>query len=129
LLGTWDTTGLHGIYTVELMMVKQDKQIEQAFLQITIDNKIPQVQILAPKANELFIYYQDESIIFQASASDDSGIKQLEFYVDHQWISTLYEAPFVVLWPAVQGEHNLQVIAYDFAGDQASTVISFSVAK
>jgi membrane carboxypeptidase/penicillin-binding protein len=129
LLGTWDTTSLHGTYIVELLVVKQDKQVEQAFLQVTIDNEMPLVQILAPQANEIFIYKQGASIIIQVSANDNTSLKQVEFYVDHHLISTLYEAPFVVLWPVVQGEHNLQVIAYDFAGNQNDAAVSFSVTK
>jgi membrane peptidoglycan carboxypeptidase len=127
MLGTWDTTGLHGNYVVELLLVRQDKEFEQAFLQLTVDNELPRVQILAPEENEILKFEQDKSLIIQASAEDDLGLKQVEFYVDNHLIATLYEAPFIVFWPVQLGEHNMQVIAYDYAGNQNDAEVSFSV--
>ncbi len=36
LLGTWDTTGLSGLYAVELQVVRTDQQIDTAITQVTV---------------------------------------------------------------------------------------------
>jgi hypothetical protein len=35
-LGTWDTTGLSGLYAVELQVVRTDQQIDTAITQVTV---------------------------------------------------------------------------------------------
>jgi membrane peptidoglycan carboxypeptidase len=129
LLGTWDTSGLEGLYVVQLMVVKQDQRVDRAILQVTIDNKGPQVQVLAPKAGEQFVYQQGENIIMQVSASDNLVLERVEFIVDDRLESTLIEPPFVILWPAQLGEHTLSIKAYDLAGNASEVTATFSVHK
>ncbi len=129
LLGTWDTTGLEGLYVVQLLVVKQDQRVEQAFLQVTIDNTDPQVEILAPKEDEHFAYKQDTTIMINVSASDNLVLERVEFYVDDKLESTLLEPPFIILWDAQMGRHSLLVKTYDLAGNQNEAVISFTVDK
>jgi membrane peptidoglycan carboxypeptidase len=125
LIGTWDTQGLEGLYVVELMVVKQDLRIERAILQVTIDNTPPDVKILTPKNNEQFAYEQGKDILMDVSVSDNQAVQRVEYYVDNQLASTLYEPPFFILWDAQLGEHILQVKAYDLAGNQNNTNVSF----
>ena len=127
LLGTWDTTGLEGLYVVQLLVVRQDQRIDQAILQVTIDNTEPQVKILAPKEGEHFTYQQSETIVMNVSASDNLIIQRVEFYVDDKLESTLLEPPFIILWHPQMGGHTLEVKAYDLAGNQNEAAISFSV--
>jgi hypothetical protein len=129
LLGTWDTTGLEGLYVVQLLVVRQDQQVDRAMLQVTIDNKGPQVQVLNPLAGEQFAYQQGENLIMQVSASDNLVLDRVEIYVDDRLESTLLEPPFVILWTAQVGEHTLSVKAYDLAGNQSEVTTSFSVHK
>ena len=127
LLGTWDTTGLEGLYVVKLLVVRQDQRVDQAILQVTIDNTKPQVEILAPKEDELFTYQQSETIVMNVSASDNLILERVEFYVDDTLESTLLEPPFIILWPAQMGGHTLEVKVYDLAGNQNEAAISFTV--
>ena len=129
LLGTWDTQGLEGLYVVQLMVVRQDQQVERAILQLTVDNTLPQVQILNPIEAEQFAYHQGESILLQVSAGDNLVLDRVEFYVDGRLVSTLLQPPFVVLWSSRIGEHNLVVRAYDLAGNLRETATSFSVQR
>jgi membrane carboxypeptidase/penicillin-binding protein PbpC len=127
LLGTWDTQGLEGLYVVQLMVVRQDQRVERAILQITVDNTLPQVQIINPTEGEQFTYQQGESILLQVSASDNLVVDRVEFYIDDTLVSTLQQPPYVVLWSDRIGEHSLLVRAYDLAGNLRETAISFSV--
>jgi hypothetical protein len=111
------------------MVVRQDQRVDRAILQVTIDNKGPQVQVLAPKAGEQFVYQQGENIIMQVSASDNLVLERVEFIVDDRLESTLIEPPFVILWPAQLGEHTLSIKAYDLAGNESEVTATFSVHK
>lgn len=127
ILGTWDTTGLEGLYVVQLLVVRQDQHVDRSILQVTIDNTVPQVEILAPKEDEQFAFQQSELTIMQVSASDNLVLERIEFYVDDKLESTLLEPPFIILWHAQLGEHTVQVKAYDLAGNQNEAAISFTV--
>jgi len=129
LLGSWDTTGLQGEFLVELLIVKQDRQIVQAYVYLIVDNIAPSLQILSPLNNEGFQINQDKTIIIQASVEDDFGLEKVEFVIDDQPLATLYESPYVVLWPAVMDSHELQITAYDLAGNYQEQTISFSVTQ
>ena len=129
LLGIWDTTGLEGLYIVQLLVVRQDKRVDQAVLQVTIDNTVPQVEILAPKEDEQFAYQQGAPIMINVSASDNLVLEKIEFYVDDKLESTLLGPPFIVLWHAQMGGHTLRVIAYDLAGNQKEVESSFTVTR
>lgn len=39
ILGTWDTTGLNGLYAVQLQVIRTDDRIDTAIMQVTISNK------------------------------------------------------------------------------------------
>lgn len=129
LLGTWDTRGLEGLYVVQLLVVRQDQRVDRAILQVTIDNALPQVKILAPIDGEKIAYQQGKSILIQVSASDNLVLERVEFYVDGELESTLRQPPLVILWPAQLGVHTLLVRAYDLAGNMSEAVTSFSVNK
>ena len=129
LLGVWDTTGLDGEYLVELLVVKNDRQFEQAYLYVTVDNTAPQVQILSPEENEEFHISQDATIIIRAAINDDFGLGLVEFEVDDQWKFTLYGPPYLVLWPAQLGMHEIRITAYDLAGNHQEEKISFIVTQ
>ncbi len=126
-LGTWDTTELDGTFILELLVVKEDKRIERATVQLTIDNSFPQVQILSPRAGEQFSAQQDPIIIMNASVSDNQAIQRVEYYVDGKLESILYEPPRIILWTAQPGRHVLGVKAYDLAGNAYETTAIFLV--
>jgi len=126
-LGTWDTTGLEGLYVVQLLVVRQDQQIERDILQLTIDNTPPQVQILTPTQGERITYHTGESIIMQASASDNLVLNRVEFVVDGELQRNLIQPPYIILWPVRLGEHTLLIRAYDLAGNMSDAEISYLI--
>ncbi|RME48983.1 MAG: esterase, partial [Chloroflexi bacterium] len=56
----------------------------------------------------------------EAGAEDNYAIARVEFLVDGRPIGVSRAAPFAVTWlPADAGEHVVQAIAYDAAGNEA----------
>jgi hypothetical protein len=87
------------------------------------------VQILSPKPSQQFSQRSAEDIVIQAKATDNEAIARVEFLVDGEVVSTRYQLPFVIPWPAHVGEHVLVVRAYDLAGQKNEASLSFTVAK
>lgn len=128
-LGTWDTAGLQGLYIVELQVVRSDRRVDQAILQLTIDNTSPEVEILSPHQDEQFSYSPGLSIMMNISATDNLVLGRVEFFVDGKEEATLLESPYVIVWDALPGIHTLQVNAYDLAGNESDTSINFDVSR
>ena len=63
------------------------------------------------------------------TVSDNLEVQRVEYYLDSKLEATLYQAPFYILWDDQLGEHTLQVVTYDLAGNQNSSTVSFFVIK
>ena len=128
LLGQWDTTGLDGLYALRLMVVRADQRIDQAVVQVTLDNTPPQVAILYPQAGQSISLAQESQVALQAQASD-AFLQKLQFYVDGVLVGESRLAPFGLVWTARAGSHILKVVATDLAGNTAEASIKFTVGK
>jgi hypothetical protein len=128
-LGTWDTTELNGLYVIQLMVIRQDRRIDQSMIQVKVDNTAPQVEINSPGEGENITLQAGEKILLSASVQDNQGLEDVEFYLDDILIGTISEFPYAMLWDAQAGEHILNIEAYDQAGNSESEKISFSVSK
>ena len=65
-----------------------------------------------------------ETVPFSADVADDTGVALVRFYVDNVLIFTDDHAPFTTAWDTrtvTDGQHTLQVQAYDPAGNAGST--------
>ncbi len=59
-----------------------------------------------------------------ASASDNTGVVSVSFYVDGQLLSTDTSAPYTATWNTKKvksGNHSLYVIAVDAAGNSTQS--------
>jgi membrane peptidoglycan carboxypeptidase len=126
LLGEWNTSGLDGLYALRLMVVHSDQRVEQAVVQVTLDNTPPQVAISYPQAGQELSITQEPKVALQAQVNDPF-LEKVEFYIDDIRVGTSDESPFGVIWQAFIGSHNLRVVAVDLAGNTATATITFSV--
>ncbi len=117
-LGAWDTTGLSGLYTLQLVVVRQGGQVSTAAALVTIDNRPPEVQIVLPYSGQVISLASDGDVSFQVEASDDLSIARIDFFIDGKMQKTLDSAPYSIRWnPTTIGEHVFFVRAYDAAGN------------
>jgi hypothetical protein len=123
----WDTSGLAGLYTIQLLAVRPDQSILKTNSLVTVDNQPPQITIQQPYSGEIIPARTYQEIIFQADVQDDLGIERVEFYLDDKLIASRSIGPFIAAWKPVPGEHTLVVVAIDQAGNQASTEIPFII--
>jgi membrane peptidoglycan carboxypeptidase len=126
-LAIWDTRSLNGLYAIQLLVVRQDRRVESAIVQVTIDNQSPSIQVRYPLAGAALIF--PATIPFQVEAGDNLGVSAVDFYLDGSLLLRLSEPPFTLPWEARLGEHTLRVVAHDRAGNQSQAQVAFTVQR
>lgn len=128
LLGLWDTRELNGLYAIRLMMVRDDKKVFSAIVQVSVDNIPPTLNVPYPTNEQVFKSGSAQAITFQAEATDLMGIKKVEWIVDGQPAGERLQPPFSLPWSGTPGAHQLTVRAYDMAGNVAEAgPVKFSI--
>ena len=125
-LGTWDTAGLNNgaVYTLRLTAVRTDKSIETAFVTVTVDHQPPSVVLTAPEDGMSFTP-SDLYVTLAAEPEDNLQVSYVEFYVDSELFEVSEEWPYSVRWPiGALGAHAVEAIAYDAAGNSASSGVA-----
>jgi len=131
-LGQWDTSRLDGLYALRLMVVRSDQRVDQAVVQVTLDNTPPQVAISYPHsvpgggAGQEISLAQEPQVALQAQVNDPF-LEKVEFYIDDVLVGASDRSPFGVVWQAKVGEHTLRVVATDRAGNTAEASLDFKV--
>jgi membrane peptidoglycan carboxypeptidase len=126
MLGKWDTTGLDGLYALRLMVVRSDQRVDQAVMQVTLDNTPPQVAVSYPQAGQELSLAQEPQVALQAQVNDPF-LAKVEFFVDGVLVGESDLGPYGVFWQAMVGSHTLRVVATDRAGNSSKVSIDFSV--
>ncbi|NLG73417.1 MAG: penicillin-binding protein [Chloroflexi bacterium] len=127
ILAEWDTEGLDGLYAVQLLVVRQDRSVESAVLQVSVDNQAPSVRPSYPDDGQTIELPSSGYITLLANAEDNLAIGQVEFYVDGRRVETLTQPPFAAPWRARAGDHELRLVAIDRAGNRDEITIEFIV--
>ena len=127
-LGTWDTQGLSGLYAIQLLVVRADQRVDHFITQVTVDNEPPQVTLLNPTPDQIFLASKTSSLLFQADSSDNLEVKNVNFFLDGKLTASLSRPPYALPWPTpAVGKHLLHVEAVDLAGNIGSAEVNFEV--
>jgi membrane peptidoglycan carboxypeptidase len=126
-LASWDTRGLNGLYTIQLLVVKDDQSVERANLLVTVDNQPPEVRIAAPVNGAALERGQASKIVLRAEAQDETGLQNVSFYMDDTLLETLIQPPYAITWTPEEGEHHLRVVVIDRAGNASEDDVTFTV--
>ena len=101
-------------------------------------NLPPIVKITEPEEGYIYFYGRQimesgETILIgdallSAYASDDFGVKKVEFYVDDELKKTITEKPYQWAWDErVIGKHEIKAVAYDEMDSKASDKIQIKI--
>lgn len=123
LLETWDVSALDGLYSVQLTAVRHDQSIEQATIQVTVDNTPPEIALSFPLSEQEFFWPDDEWVTIQPLVQDNVSMDRVEFFVDNQMVGSSAVAPFTYQWVirGAVGSHSLYAVAYDAAGNSTES--------
>lgn len=129
LLASWDTTGLSGLYVIQLLVMNKDQSIATDTIQVTVDNQPPEIEALSPPDGERYEAAAWSEITFHLQASDDLGIASVAFTLDGSPLIQLAQPPFAYPWQVQPGEHVLTVTVTDLAGNTSEASTRFSVQR
>ncbi len=128
LLGSWDTSGLNGIYTLRLLVLEKDNQVRLAYTLVTLDNIPPEITLKFPGESEEISHTQQPHTVLQAQVVE-AFLGEVVFYVDGEKLGSLAAPPFGVIWATQVGTHVLRVTAVDLAGNVSEVQAQFTVIK
>jgi hypothetical protein len=126
-LGVWDTDGRNGLYALQLIVLREDQQVDTITVQVTLDNEAPQVAITYPVDQQIYQTNQNAIFTFLVEAGDNLGLDRVEYYLDGELVSTQYRPPFAYPWNSQPGPVLLTVKAVDNAGNSTQAEAAFTV--
>lgn len=127
-LGTWDTSGLDGLYSLRLTVVLSDNTLESDVRQVTVDNLPPTVNLSATQP--VYRWPDDRVISLTAEVVDNLAIERVEFYYNGEFIGIDEEWPYGFEWDITRtGVERFGVVAFDAVANQASAEITVEVVR
>ncbi|MCS6993493.1 MAG: transglycosylase domain-containing protein [Anaerolineales bacterium] len=126
-LAEWDTTGLNGLFAVQLMVFRAQNRIETASTLVTVDNQPPDITLDFPRAGAEISLAETPQFLFQPRISDNFRLQQVEFWLDDRLLSALDAPPFAATWQARRGAHTLRILARDALGNETRLEVQFTV--
>jgi membrane carboxypeptidase/penicillin-binding protein len=129
-LGTWDTSGLDGLYNLRLSVVLNDSGVDTDIVPVTVDNAPPVVVLNAGTPGQVFRLPGDSIIPLEAAVQDNLAIARVEFYHNGQLLGVDEEWPYGFDWDITRtGTELFTAVAFDAVGNQASGEITVEIAR
>lgn len=132
-LGVWDTTGLNGLYTVQLMAIDADDRVRTFNLLVSIDPKPPRVVVRSPQTAARYCLGPacpeawSGALPIDIRAEDDLALAEVRAWMDGALLARWVQGPFHLAWEPTPGAHTLRVEARDRAGNTTRVTIPFTV--
>ncbi|MCY4017970.1 MAG: transglycosylase domain-containing protein [Chloroflexi bacterium] len=128
LSSAWDTTELHGIYTLKLTALMDDGRTVADTRQITLDNTPPTVELRMGSGATEIKYPTERVISLLADASDNLAIERVEFYQDAELLGVDRDWPYGLEYEILgAGALNFVALAFDQVGNSADSVFLATV--
>jgi subtilisin family serine protease len=135
-LGTWDTAGLNGQYTIRLSVVTNDLITDEATVEVVVDNISPEAAITSPvsgavligqitisgKARDAHQYYYD---LEYGSGSSPASFQRIGRYY------ASVESGALGTWETsgLSGYYTIRLTAWDRSGNSSSASVLTQVAS
>ena len=116
------STGAHALQAVAMDV--NGNAVTSAVVNVTATDLAPSVTLTNPAAGSALLI--GSSVSLGASATDDSSVTNVEFYVDGALVGSSAVNPYSTTWNVTSlGAHVLNAVAYDNIGQSTtSTVVS-----
>jgi membrane carboxypeptidase/penicillin-binding protein len=127
-LGAWDTTELEdGVYSLQLILVKEDQRLSKISRILSVDNTSPEIKIRADLSEGIINYSPGQELLLIAEFDNSSEIDKVDFYLDNQFVGSRTTSPYLIPWMMQLGDHTLAIKAIDQAGNQSQLEVDFVV--
>ncbi len=129
-MGVWNTEGLDGLYTLQLTATFADNTRDTDFVQVTIDNVAPTIQLLAGEPDQAFVYPRDTVIPILANVSDNLAIERVEFYQNGQLLGVDSDYPYGFDFSIQRtGVETFTAAVFDQVGNTATTELTLNIGR
>ena len=119
----WDTTELHGVYTLKLTALTDDGRTITDTRQVTLDNTPPTIELRTGDGAFKAKYPSEQVISLLADASDNLSIDRVEFYQGSELLGVDREWPYGFEYEILgTGTVNFVALAFDQVGNSADSV-------
>ena len=128
---TWNTTTVtNGTHTLKAVARDAAGNTTTSTRTVTVDNAKPVVSLAAPNGGAPV----SGTVTLSASASDNVGVTQVQFFVDNSStaLATDTTSPYSATWNTTavsNGTHTLSAVARDAAGNTTTSTRSVTVAN
>lgn len=123
----WDSSAdAEGRYRIRAIAYDTSFNQAQDDVTVYIDRSPPNIIVTNPRANE----FVRGAIAVNASATDATGVKRVEFYIDGSLRASLTQAPYQFTLDTTtltDGPHRLRAVAVDVANNQSQILFDFMV--
>jgi len=123
-LGEVDTSGMNGLYTIELVAVRSDGVLITDAVTVTVDNQPPEIAFLLQEEPGPLTLTLDEEMTVQVDVEDEVGVGEVVFYVDNRRVTELFEGPYSFRFEQDRpGLYEVRIRAYDLAGNFTDSAV------
>jgi membrane carboxypeptidase/penicillin-binding protein PbpC len=127
-LGIWDTDSLEdGLYALQLVLVREQLQIEKVSLVVSVDNNPPEIGLRPDLDGEIIPYEEGKELLFEAVFENNNEIQRVVFYINSDNVSSREVPPFVFPWQMTLGDIELRIVVVDYANNQSELTYTFEV--
>lgn len=129
-LGTWDTSGLNGVYTIRFTVVFTDGSVDTDTKLVTLDNTPPNLNLLTGDGTTNFRYPAQTVISLLADASDNLTIERVEFYQNGDLIGIDTEWPYGFEYEITSvGTEVFSAVVFDQVGNNAQSDLTVEITR
>ncbi len=128
LLGSWDTSGLSGLHSLRLTIIRNDGSRVTEQRQVTVDNQAPTLQ-LEPGDTDILWPAQRE-IHLSAEVEDNLAVERVDFYHNGHLLGSDRVWPWGFDWRIEgTGTDTFRAVAFDEVGNLASDEMTLRVVR
>lgn len=129
-LGVWDTSGLEGIYTLEVAVTLQDNSRDVYSVQVTIDNTTPIIDLNAGPSGKIYRFPAEAVIPVVATVEDNLRVTRVEFYHNGGLLGVDTDWPYGFEYDIQRaGNEVFRAVVYDEVGNSAAAEIEVPVIR
>lgn len=129
-LGTWDTSGLNGVYTLQFTVVFTDGSIDLDTKLVTLDNTPPSVVLRTGDTVNTIRYPAQTVISLVADATDNLTIERVEFYQNGELLGIDREWPYGFDYDISSvGTEIFSAVVFDQVGNNSQADLSVEIVR
>jgi membrane peptidoglycan carboxypeptidase len=129
-LGTWNTAGLNGVYTLQFTVVFTDGSIDTDTKLVTLDNTAPNLNLLTGDGVTTIRYPAQTVISLLADASDNLTIDRVEFYQNGELLGIDTEWPYGFEHDITSvGTEVFSAVVFDQVGNNSQSDLTVEIVR